>query len=166
MDQIREKRVELILQQLEELPTLPAVAVRVLEVTGNDDSSAKEVVALISSDQSLTTRILQLLHRADTGVRGDIDTVDRAVVMLGFDGVGEAPALLRGNIADLERSIIGLDHMVVGKRLAERWGLPLSIRECVWLHGQAPEALPQTVKHPRLVNLITLADALVREQHI
>src|SRR5437762_6892214 len=87
MSDMREKRVELILQQLEELPTLPAVAVRVLEVTGNDDSSAKEVVALISSDQSLTTRILQLLHRADTGVRGDIDTVDRAVVMLGFDAV-------------------------------------------------------------------------------
>ena len=30
-DQHREKRVELILQQLEELPTLPAVAVKVLE---------------------------------------------------------------------------------------------------------------------------------------
>src|SRR5689334_677025 len=254
-DQLREKRVELILQQLEELPTLPAVAVKVLEVTGQDDSSAKEVVSLISSDQSLTTRVLQLLHRSDTGVRGDIDTVDRAVVLLGFDAVrsivlavsvfhalGEAAAekkgvhfsrdefwkhsvavaccaelladrlpgagageaaeisrseafvcgllhdlgkvaldaalpksfdrvveatdLLRGNIADLERSIIGLDHMVVGKRLAERWGLPTSIRECIWLHGQAPEALPQTVKIPKLVNLITLADLLVREQHL
>jgi signal transduction histidine kinase/HD-like signal output (HDOD) protein len=253
-DQLREKRVELILQQLEELPTLPAVAVRVLEVTGKDDSSAKEVIALISSDQSLTTRVLQLLHRADAGVRGDIDTVDRAVVMLGFDAVRsvvlavsvfhalgqnaaerkgvhfsrdefwkhsvavaccaellaerlpgpdalepeisrseafvcgllhdlgkvaldaalpksfdrvvEATDLLRGNIADLERSIIGLDHMVVGKRLAERWGLPTTIRECIWLHGQAPEALPQTVKSPKLVNLITLADVLVREQHL
>ena len=83
-----------------------------------------------------------------------------------FDRVVEATDLLRGNIADLERSIIGLDHMVVGKRLAERWGLPTSIRECIWLHGQAPEALPQTVKSPRLVNLITLADLLVsQEQH-
>ena len=36
MSDMREKRVELILQQLEELPTLPAVAVRVLEVTSND----------------------------------------------------------------------------------------------------------------------------------
>ena len=55
----REKRLELILQQLEELPTLPDVAVRVLEVTGDEDSSVTDVVKIISNDQSLTTRILQ-----------------------------------------------------------------------------------------------------------
>ena len=251
-DPLREKRVELILQQLEELPTLPAVAVRVLEATANEGSSANEVVELISSDPSLTTRILQLLHAAGTGVRSEINSVERAVVLLGFeavrsmtlavsvfqtlgqsakrkaihfnrdefwkhsiataccaellagklgaagreagfapseafvcgllhdlgkvaldaalpksfDRVVEAADLLRGNIADLERSIIGLDHMVVGKRLAERWQLPLTLRECIWLHGQTPTALPATVKSPRLVNLITLADLLVREQHL
>ena len=36
-DKVREKRVELILQQLEELPTLPAVAVKELEVTGDEE---------------------------------------------------------------------------------------------------------------------------------
>src|SRR5438270_305139 len=121
-DPVREKRVELILQQLEELPTLPAVAVRVLEVTGKEGSNAEEVV--------------------------------------------EATELLRGNIADLERTIIGLDHMVVGKRLAERWGLPATIRDCIWLHGQLPTALPSGVRNPRMVNLVTLADLLVREQHL
>ena len=45
---VREKRVELILQQLEELPTLPAVAVRVLELTGSEDSQLKEVVGDVS----------------------------------------------------------------------------------------------------------------------
>lgn len=251
-DPLREKRVELILQQLEELPTLPAVAMRVLAATASDDTSAKEVVELISSDPSLTTRILQLLHRADAGARSDITSVDRAVVLLGFeavrcmtlavsvfqtlgqgarkksahfnrdefwkhavataccaellaeqlgsaaresgittsdafvcgllhdlgkvaldtalpksfDRVVEATDLLRGNIADLERSIIGLDHMVVGKRMAERWGLPVSLRECIWLHGQTPAALPANIKSPKLVNLITLSDMLVREQHL
>jgi signal transduction histidine kinase len=83
-----------------------------------------------------------------------------------FGRVVEAADLLRGNIADVERSVIGLDHMVVGKRLAERWGLPANIRDCIWLHGQMPQALPATVRNPRLVNLITLADLLVREQHL
>jgi putative nucleotidyltransferase with HDIG domain len=254
-DPLREKRVELILQQLEELPTLPAVAVKILEVTSREDADIKEVVRLISSDVSLTTRILQLVHRADVGVRGEVNSVERAIILLGFDavrsavlaisvfqtfnpdparrGVGhhfhieefwkhsvavaccaelladelvtaygrnidtdpseafvcgllhdlgkvaldaalpksfdkvvEAAELLRGNIADLERTIIGLDHMVVGKRLAERWGLPSSVRDCIWLHGQLPTALPGTVRNPRLVNLITLADVLSREQHL
>src|SRR5579862_8080910 len=201
----KEKRVDLILQQLDELPTLPSVALRVLEITGDARTSADQVVQLIESDPALATRILQLLHRADSGIRGEINAVDRAVVLLGFDairsavlavsvfqtfGAGaeqagsffnrtdfwkhslavaccaellaevgdlkevtkdalicgllhdlgkialdatlpksfsrvvEAADLLRGNIADVERSVIGLDHMVVGKRLAEKWNLP------------------------------------------
>jgi signal transduction histidine kinase len=56
--------------------------------------------------------------------------------------------------------------MVVGKRLAEKWQLPASIRDSVWLHGQHPQALPASVKQPRMVNLVTLADLLVREQHL
>ena len=255
MSDLKEKRVELVLQQLDELPTLPTVAVRLLELTADDRSSVDEVVSLVSSDPALTARILQLVHRSDLGVRGEISSVHRAVVLLGFDAVRsailavsvfqsfgslserraphfsrdefwkhclataccaellatviarregahapgvpdpseaficgllhdigkialeailpksftrvvEATDLLRGNIADVERSVIGLDHMVVGKRLAEKWNLPASIRDCAWLHGQLPQALPPTVKNARLVNLITLADTLVREQHL
>lgn len=253
MSELKEKRIELILQQMEDLPTLPAVAVRLLELTADDDSSLDEVASLISSDPSLTARILQLVHRADTGISGEVNSVQRAVVLLGFEAVRsavlavsvfqsfgslserraphfsrddfwkhcvataccaellaaatrggqddanaldpneaficgllhdlgkialetilpksfsrvvEAADLLRGNIADVERTIIGIDHMVVGKRLCERWQLPTIVRDCTWLHGQSPQALPATVKHPRMVNLITLADALVREQHL
>ncbi|MBC8108172.1 MAG: HDOD domain-containing protein [Anaerolineae bacterium] len=253
MSDLREKRVDLILQQLEDLPTLPAVALRVLEITGNSDSSAKDVVKLIESDPSLTTRILQLVHRADVGVRGDVNSVSRAVVLLGFESIRsavlavsvfqafskndttkpgefsreefwkhcvavaccceliaaavgkkpgeteplepseafvcgllhdlgkvaldamlpksfsrvvEAADLLRGDIADIERTIVGLDHMVVGKRLAEKWQLPATIRDCIWLHSQMPEALPATVRNARMVNLVTLADQIVREQHL
>jgi putative nucleotidyltransferase with HDIG domain len=253
MSDLREKRVELILQQLEDLPTLPGVALKVLEATGQDDSSAKDLVKLITLDQSITTRVLQLVHRSDMGIRGEVNTVERAVVLLGFAAIRsavlavsifetfrptakgdsehfsreefwkhsvavaccaellamelhamygkdaaidpseafvcgllhdvgkvaldamlpksfgrvvEAADLLRGNIADLERTIVGLDHMVVGKRLAEKWRLPATLRDCIWLHGQLPQALPATVKNPRMVNLITLADLLVREQHL
>lgn len=256
MSDLREKRVELILHQLDELPTLPAVAVRVLQTTRDEASSAGDVVRLIESDPSLTTRILKLVHRADLGVRGEVNSVDRAVKLLGFEAVRsatlavsvfdtfrpavagpgaskfsreefwkhcvavaccaellaielgqlhgrrspfaiepgdafvcgllhdvgkvaldaalpksfsrvvEAADLLRSNIADVERQVIGIDHMVVGKRLAEQWNLPINVREVVWLHGHVPSALPATVQHPRLVSLVTLADALVREQHL
>ncbi len=76
-----------------------------------------------------------------------------AILPKSFARVVEAADLLRGNIADVERMVIGLDHMVVGKRLAERWELPQIIREAIWLHGQLPEALPATVKYPRMIKL-------------
>jgi HD-like signal output (HDOD) protein len=43
------RRVELILQQLEALPTLSPIAVRLLELTAADDSDAKEVIQLVTS---------------------------------------------------------------------------------------------------------------------
>src|SRR5690606_21838821 len=60
------------------------------EVTGNDQSSARDVVKLIESDVSLTTRILHLVHRPDMGVSGDVNSVERAVVLLGFAAVRSA----------------------------------------------------------------------------
>jgi putative nucleotidyltransferase with HDIG domain len=240
-------RVNLILQQLETLPTLPAVAVRVLDAVSGDDAGTRDVCRLIESDPALTSRILQLVNRADVG-GGEVSSLERAVVLLGFDAVRaavlavsvmgvfgpsepgakfdrdafwkhciavgcccellathlkqrgeridpteafvagllhdigklaldtavpksyvrvvETADLLRGNVADVERSVIGIDHNVVGKRLAERWQLPAALREAIWLHGQTPAALPPSVRHGKLINLVTLADLLVREQHL
>ena len=69
---------------------MPAVAVRVLEVTRDDASSARQVVDLISTDPALTARILQLVHRAELGVKGEVTSIERAVVLLGFDAVRSA----------------------------------------------------------------------------
>lgn len=225
---------------------------RVLEVASNDTSSVRDVCQLIESDPALSARILQLVHRSDLGVSGEVNTIERAVVLLGFDAVrcavlavsvfatfeaahadksafsrsefwkhciavgccaellaaearqnwgraaGVEPAeafvagllhdlgklaldaalpksfarvveavdMIRGNIADVERNVIGIDHTIVGKRLAEKWQLPAGIRDAVWLHGQLPQALPSSVRNARLVNIVTLADLLVREQHL
>src|ERR1700753_1283914 len=90
MPSVDPKRAELIVQQLEQLPTLPAVALRVLEATASDSAGVGEVVRLIHTDQSLTTRILQLCNRAEMGVRNQITTVERAVILLGFEAVRSA----------------------------------------------------------------------------
>ena len=50
--------LELVLRQIESLPTLPVVATRLLRLTASDESIVREVVDLISSDPTLTARIL------------------------------------------------------------------------------------------------------------
>ena len=78
------ERVELILHQLEQLPTLPAVAGRLLAVTTSAESCARDVVEIIESDASLTTAILRMVRRADLAVDTQVLTVQRAVTLLGF----------------------------------------------------------------------------------
>jgi signal transduction histidine kinase/HD-like signal output (HDOD) protein len=84
------ERVELILSQLDRLPTLPAVAARLLAVTTSNKSSLRDVVQVIESDASLTAGVLRLVRRADLGVRSRGLTVARAVALLGFNAVRNA----------------------------------------------------------------------------
>lgn len=62
------RRLQLILQQVDQLPTLSSVAVRLLEVTSSDESSASDVVRLVASDPSLSAKVLKLCRAASRGV--------------------------------------------------------------------------------------------------
>jgi len=80
-------RVELILNQLDQLASPPAVAMQLLTLTTSDDASLHEVVRIVESDAALTAAILRLSRRADLGIRKDIVTVERAVALLGFNAL-------------------------------------------------------------------------------
>lgn len=88
-DPARARRVELILQRVDRLPTLGEVARRALELGSDDEIDINELARLIESDPALTGRVLALCKRADLGV-GSITTVDRAVKMLGIDAIRSA----------------------------------------------------------------------------
>jgi len=84
------RRIDLILRQIDSLPTLPTIAARLLALTASDDSNARQVIELISADPSLSAKVLSLCRTADKGVSSHGLTVDRAVVLLGFNAIRNA----------------------------------------------------------------------------
>jgi putative nucleotidyltransferase with HDIG domain len=68
---------------IRDLPTLPVIAQKILTLAGDDDASIKQLTALISSDQSLSLRILALANSAYYGHRAKIGTVQHAVGIIG-----------------------------------------------------------------------------------
>ena len=101
-DPAKARRAELILSQIESLPTLPSIAVRLLALTTSDESEVREVVDLIEADPTLSARILSLCRQADLGVRGEFVTVEKAVMLLGFNTVRNA--VLSIKVVDLFRA--------------------------------------------------------------
>jgi len=69
------------------LPTLPAVAVRVIELTSDEDVSLDELAATIQHDQALATKVLRTVNSSFFGLRQRCTTIDRALVMLGLGPV-------------------------------------------------------------------------------
>lgn len=89
-EQARARQIELILQQVDSLPTLSPIAARLLQISSPVDADLDEIVHLIEADPALTGRILGLCRRADRGLGDRITTVRRAVVMLGLEAVQSA----------------------------------------------------------------------------
>jgi len=84
---LRARKIELVLQQLDRLPTLPAIALRLLTLTGAAETNTRDVVETIALDPALTAKLLSLVQSAATGVRSPITTVQQAVVLLGMEAV-------------------------------------------------------------------------------
>lgn len=81
------RRTELVLRELDVLPTLPSVAAKLMQLGADDEADIKEIVRLIETDPALTARLLSLCRKAATRTRYPITTVELAVVMLGLEAV-------------------------------------------------------------------------------
>lgn len=81
------RRTELVLKEIEQLPTLPSVATRLLQLGLNDDTEIREIVRVIETDPTLTARLLGMCKKAAMRTRVPITTVEMAVVMLGLESV-------------------------------------------------------------------------------
>ncbi len=73
-----------LIAQIESMPTLPTVALRVMEVTANPGSSANDLMEIIGPDVSLTAKILKIANSPFYGLTREISSLQHAVTVLGF----------------------------------------------------------------------------------
>jgi putative nucleotidyltransferase with HDIG domain len=220
---------------IEDLVTLPEIALRIARMVEDPSSSATDIGREISHDAALTARLLRIANSPALGHHGKIATISRAITVLGvrqvrdltvgltairtFDGIGNelvtmasfwrhsvfcavaathvaerragrrddspfvagllhdigqlvlfsrVPELARRALLmsvddphDLglylcEREVIGFDHGAVGLSLAQNWGLPRSLQECIEFHHE-PERAPA---HPLEAATIHIANSV------
>lgn len=75
------------LKNIEKLPTLSGVSMKIVEVANNPKSAADDLSRIIMSDQSLSAKVLRLVNSAYYGVRNKVGSVKQAIVILGFNTI-------------------------------------------------------------------------------
>jgi HD-like signal output (HDOD) protein len=83
----REKRLNVIMQRIMDIPALPVIVTRMMALVDDPDTSAAELTRLISTDQALAVKLLKLANSSYYGFPRQISTINLAIVVLGFDAV-------------------------------------------------------------------------------
>lgn len=60
-------QIDTILHHVEQMPSLPAVATRILHIVLEDEFSLSELAALVESDSALTLKVLKSVNCAERG---------------------------------------------------------------------------------------------------
>ncbi|WP_339806476.1 HDOD domain-containing protein [uncultured Marinobacter sp.] len=108
LEEIAEK-----LQKLYRLPPMPALALRILRLTGDSDASVRELAELIEFDPSLTAQVIRYARSALFNYPGQVESVHEAVTrVLGFDRVAHiAVGIASVRAFDIPRQgVLGMDQ--------------------------------------------------------
>jgi putative nucleotidyltransferase with HDIG domain len=76
-----------IVAMTRDLPAMPHVASKVLELSSDPGTSARQLQQVIADDQAMTARILKIANSAMYSCSRKIKTLTEAIVMLGFNSI-------------------------------------------------------------------------------
>jgi HD-like signal output (HDOD) protein len=117
----------------EHLPTPPAVAMQVVQETSSPDVTSARVSEILRQDPALCARVLKAINSVVYGMREQVTSVDRAVLLLGLNAVRgivlalSLPAMQTNgrrdrSFRDYWQSAVG--GAVIGRELAVRLKVP------------------------------------------
>jgi putative nucleotidyltransferase with HDIG domain len=78
-----------LLAKLEDIPTLPVVAMKVNELINDPNSSSADIAEVLKKDQVLTAKILRLVNSSYYSIPGGVADVQRALAFLGFNTLAQ-----------------------------------------------------------------------------
>lgn len=79
--------IQSLVDNASELVSLPEISIRVNEIASNPDSTADEMAKVISQDPALVVRMLKIANSAFYGLSKEVDTISRAVAILGTNKI-------------------------------------------------------------------------------
>ncbi|MFW6115247.1 MAG: HDOD domain-containing protein [Thermodesulfobacteriota bacterium] len=85
--EFREKIIDIVRNKKTQIPTLPIMLHHILSLANDEDTSVSDLADLISKDQAMTNKILRVANSAYYGFLREIDSIQRAITVIGFNEV-------------------------------------------------------------------------------
>ena len=76
-----------LLKRIKEIPALPQVVYKVIELMGQNNTPTAKIAELISYDPGLTSRLLRMINSSAYGLEKEVTSVQHSIALLGFSAV-------------------------------------------------------------------------------
>ncbi|GFO58568.1 HD family phosphohydrolase [Geomonas silvestris] len=78
------KELENAIMRAADLPTIPVVAIKVMQLIESESATADELAKIVASDPAVAARVLKISNSSFYGCQRQIQTLSSAIVVLGF----------------------------------------------------------------------------------
>lgn len=79
------QELEHLIMNASDLPTIPVVATKVLQLIENPSTTAEDLARVVSSDSAVAARVLKISNSSFYGCQRQIHTLSHAIMMLGYN---------------------------------------------------------------------------------
>lgn len=76
--------LETMIMTASDLPTIPVVATKVMQLIESESATAEELARVVASDPAVAARVLKISNSSFYGCQRQIQTLSHAIVVLGF----------------------------------------------------------------------------------
>ena len=80
-----------------------------------------------------------------------------------FARIFEYAKLQQASLCTIEQKYLGIDHTILGKRLAAKWHLPEQIGLAIWLHHSRTALITGAMPEAIIAQVVQLADLIARQ---
>lgn len=78
------RELEVMIMNAGDLPTIPIVATKVMQLIESERASAEEIAKVVASDPAVAARVLKISNSSFYGCQRQIQTLSHAIMVLGF----------------------------------------------------------------------------------
>ena len=117
-----------IMQKIEEVPSLPAIVYKVMELVNSEKSSALDFEKVVARDQALAARMLRMANSSFYSLSRKVSTISDAVVYLGHNTIRSL--------------VLGASTSSLFKRSLPAYGYQ---REGLWQHANIVATLSREI---------------------
>jgi len=145
------------------IPSQPRVIMEIDEEVKKEDPDFGIISNLVSRDVAMSAKIMKVCNSPLFGLRHKVESVDKALSILGLNNFKKMPDALKSNpsVVALEEDLYESNDCIAGSLVAKSWGMPETVCISIRNHHNMDVKAIDNIEARRLLAVLILTESII-----